>query len=71
MSINYIEYKKESDRNKTLPVEKYLDKIRIYLKDIINNLKKSCKLKVQLTIPNKPISFIDNVWRACNAFNKW
>ena len=27
-------------RSKTLPVEEYLYKIRAYLKDIINNLKK-------------------------------
>ena len=39
-SNNYIEYKSFSDRNKTLPVEKHLNKIRPYLKDI-NNLKKN------------------------------
>ena len=36
---NYIEYESNSDRNKTLPVEEFLNKIRPYLKDIINNLK--------------------------------
>ena len=35
-SNSYIEYKSSSDRNKTLSVEKYLDKIRPYL--ISNNL---------------------------------
>ena len=30
---NYIEYKSYSDRNKTLSVEEYLNKIRLYLKD--------------------------------------
>ena len=34
-SNNYIEYGTNSDRNKTLSVEEYLDKIRPYLKDII------------------------------------
>ena len=40
-SNNYIEYKSNIDRNKTLLVEEYLNKIRTYLKDIINNIKKS------------------------------
>ena len=37
-SNSYIEYKSKDDR-KTLSVKKYLNKIRPYLKDIINNLK--------------------------------
>ena len=37
----------------TLSVEEYLNKIRPYLKDIINNLKKSDTWKIQLTIANK------------------
>ena len=40
-SLNYIEYKSNSDRNKTLSVEEYLNKIKSHLKDIMNNLKKS------------------------------
>ena len=48
-----------SDRNKTLSVEEYLNKIRPYLKNI-NNLKKSYTWKVQLTIANNFISSIDN-----------
>ena len=39
-SNNCIEYKSNDDRNKTLSAEEYLHKIRQYLKDIINNLKK-------------------------------
>ena len=38
-SDNYTEYKSNDDRNKTLSFEQYLHKIRLYLKDIINNLK--------------------------------
>ena len=38
-SNNYIEYKSNSDRNKTLSVEEYLNKISQHLK-IIYNLKK-------------------------------
>ena len=37
---NNLEYESNDDRNKTLSVEEYLNKIRSYLKDIINNLKK-------------------------------
>ena len=55
-SNNYIEYKCNGDRNKTLSVEWYLNKIKPYLKDIINNLT----WKIQLTIANNFISFIDN-----------
>ena len=39
-SNNYNEYKSNGDRNKAPSVEEYLDKIRPYLKDIINDLKK-------------------------------
>ena len=36
-----VEYKSNGDRNKTLLTIEHLDKIKLYLKDIINNLKKS------------------------------
>ena len=38
---NFIEYENNDGRKKSLSVEEYLDKIRPYLKDIINSLKKS------------------------------
>ena len=38
-SKNYIEYESNSDRNKIITVEEYLNNIRLYLKDIINNFK--------------------------------
>ena len=59
-SIYYIEYESNSDRNKTLSVKEYLNKVRLYLKDIINNLKKSVTQKIQLTTANTFISSIDN-----------
>ena len=40
---------KVTDKNKILTVEEYLNKIRPYLKGIINNLKKSDTWKIQLT----------------------
>ena len=54
-SNNYIKYESKSDRNKRLSIEEHLSKIRPYLKNIINNLKKSDTWKIQLTIA---ISFI-------------
>ena len=50
---NYFEYESENDRSKTLSVEVYLNKIRPYLKHIINNLKKSDMWKIQLKIAIK------------------
>ena len=38
--VNYIGYESNDDRNKKISVEEYLNKIRPYLKDIANNLKK-------------------------------
>ena len=59
-SSNYIEYKRNGDRNKTLSVEEYRNKIRPYLKDIINNLKKPDTWKIQFTIANNSTYSIDN-----------
>ena len=46
-SNNYIEYGINVDRNKTLSVEEYLNKIRPYLKNIINDLKDSDAWKMK------------------------
>ena len=43
-----------------LSAKEYLNKIRPYLKDIINNFKKLDRWKIQLTIANNFISSIDN-----------
>ena len=56
-STNYIEYKFNGKKNEKLSVEEYLDKFRPYLKDIINDLKKSGTQKIQLT---KIINFISS-----------
>ena len=47
MSNNYIEYESIDDRNKTLSVEECLNEIIPYLKDSINNLKKSDIWEIQ------------------------
>ena len=50
MGNNYIGYESKGDRNKALSVKEYLNRIRTYWRDIINNLKKSDTWKIQLTI---------------------
>ena len=47
---NYIEYERDGDRNKTLSIEEYFNKIRPYLQNIIYDLKKFDACKTQLTI---------------------
>ena len=37
---NYIKYESNDDRSKTLSIKEYLEKIKPYLKDILNNLNK-------------------------------
>ena len=59
-SNNYTEYESNGDKNKTLSVEEYLNKVSPYSKDITNNLKKSDTWKIQLAIANNFISSLDN-----------
>ena len=59
MSNNYIENESNGDKNKTLSVENYLNKIKQNLNDILNDHKKSDTWKVQLTISVHLISFND------------
>ena len=56
---NQVESKSKGDK-KTLSVNRYLNKIRPYLKYIINNLKKSGTCKFQFTVTVNYISSIDN-----------
>ena len=47
---NYIEYESNGDKDKTLSIEEYLDKIRPYLSNIINDHKTQGEWKIQFTI---------------------
>ena len=49
-SNNYIEHESNGDRKKMLLVKVYLNKIRSYLKEIINNLKNFDTWEIQLII---------------------
>ena len=59
-SKRYIEYENNGDRNKALSLEEYLNKNRLYLKDIKTIFKKSDIWKIQLTITINYISSEDN-----------
>ena len=55
-----LNMKSKGDRKKTLSVEEYLNKIRPYLKDIINNLRKSDAWNIRSTIAINLIYSKDN-----------
>ena len=47
---SYIEYKSNGGKDKKLPVEDYLDEIKPYLSDIINDPKTQGELEIHLTM---------------------
>ena len=53
---NYIEYDSNGDKNRNLPLDRFLNKIKSYLKNIIINLQNSDRWKIQLTIAINYIS---------------
>ena len=56
---NYIEYESNGDKNRNSPLDKYLTKVKKYLRNIIINLQNFYILKVQLTIAINFISLKD------------
>ena len=57
---NYVEYESNGHRNKTQSIEEYRNKIRPYLKDIVNDLKKTDTCKIQLRAVVSFMSSNDN-----------
>ena len=49
-SSNYIEYKSNGDKDKTLSIKDYLDEIKPYLSDIINYHKTQGECKIHITM---------------------
>ena len=47
---NYIEYESRGDNNDNLSLAEYLDTIKPYLRDMIDNYKWHSELKIQLVI---------------------
>ena len=56
---NYIKYESNGDRNKNLAINKYIEKIRPFLKDITTDLQKCNTWKTQLTIAINVVCFKD------------
>ena len=54
-NINYIQSESMGDKSKTLTIKEYLDMIRPYLRDVINDYKTKGEWNIYLTIA---ISFI-------------
>ena len=50
MNNNYIDYKSNGDKNKTLLAEEYLNKIGLLLRDVLKDLKQSDSWKIQVTM---------------------
>ena len=50
---NYIQYESIGDKDKNLSIKEYIDIIRPYLSDIINNHKTQGEWKIHLTIAIK------------------
>ena len=57
---NYIEYESNGDKDKILSVKKYLDMIKDYLSDIINDNKTQGEWKIPLTMEINFISSKDS-----------
>ena len=56
---NYVLYESREDKDNTLALYEYFDKIKSYLKDMINDYKSKGKKKIQITMRIIFISFID------------
>ena len=52
-SSNYIEFKSNEDKDKTLSIKDFLEEIKPYLSDIINNHKNQGEWKIHLTMAIK------------------
>ena len=70
-SKNYTEYENNGDRNKTLSIKEYLNKIRPYLKDIINNLKISYICKNLINSSNYFFFLLETLYNDCECSIKY
>ena len=56
-SDNFIEYESDSEKDKSISIKNYLDKIREYLRKVIDDKRKTGERKIQLVIK---INFISS-----------
>ena len=59
-SSNYIEYESNGDKNKSLSIKEYLDKVKTYLIDLIDYHKTQGEWKIHLTMTIDFISSKDS-----------
>ena len=57
---SYIEYESRGDNDDNLSLEEYLNIIRLYLRDMINNHKAHGEWKIQLVMKINFISSLDD-----------
>ena len=57
---NYIEYESNGDKDKSLSVKEYLNKIRPYLSNMINDLKTQSEWKVEVAMETSFMSSKDS-----------
>ena len=60
---SYIKYESRGDNDDNFSLEEYLDIIRPYLRDMINNHKAQGEWKIQLVMKIKFISSLDDTFR--------
>ena len=68
-SSNYIEYKSNGDKDKSLSIKEYLDMIRPYLSDILNDYKTQGEWKIHLTMVINFFSSKDSE-ETCTTYSK-
>ena len=66
---NYIEYEIKGDKDKHLSTDEYLDIVKPYLRDMINDHKTRRKWKIQLTMRINFISLKDSK-ETCTMYTK-
>ena len=68
---NYVLYESRRDKDANLALYEHFDKIKPYLKDMIDDYKSKGEWKIQITMRIIFISFIDkNESNASNAYKK-
>ena len=69
ISSNYIEYKSNGGKDKTLSIQKELNKIRPYLGNMVNDLKNKGERKIHLSMKNNSMTS-ENATATCTMCSK-
>ena len=71
-SDNFVEYKSNSNKDKSIPITRYLNNIREHLRKLINDKRKKRECKIQLIMKINFISsknFIESRDMHCESHN--